>query len=226
MAMLDSGVYAANPHIQRPVQGGVTILPEGEQAGFEDRLGHGTAVCAVLQELAPAADLFAVKIFDARLATSLPVVLRAIDWCVHHEMDIINLSLGTTNDAHRALFMAAIERVCARGSVVVSAFSMNGALMLPGSLQRVVGVVEDAACARDSYSVVADAEGSVHFAACPFPLDIAGVPRERNLRGVSFAVAHVSAQIARMWPEVQSPVDWVDQLRARREAGAGRDPSA
>ena len=196
IAMLDSGVYTGNAHIQRPVQGGITFSVEGEQEGFEDTLGHGTAICALLQAMAPDAELFAVKVFDRRLATTASNVLRGIDWCVRNGIDVINLSLGTSNPEHRALFVAAVERVRATGASLVSAFEGNGMPMLPGSLPGVIGVVEDAECPRETCRVLYD--GPPRVAACPFPLDIAGVPRERNLRGVSFAVAHVSAQVARL----------------------------
>jgi hypothetical protein len=196
IAMLDSGVYTGNAHIERPIRGGITFALEGEQDGFEDTLGHGTAVCALLQKMAPEADLFAVKVFDRRLATTASTVLRAIDWCVRNKIDVINLSLGTSNPEHRSLFVAAVERVRGIGATIVSAFEVNGTPMLPGSLPGVIGVVEDPECPRDTYRVLQD--GTPRLAACPYPLDIAGVPRERNLRGVSFAVAHVSAQVARM----------------------------
>jgi hypothetical protein len=35
------------------------------------------------------------------------------------------------------------------------------------------------------------------FKASPYPRDIPGVPRERNLNGVSFAVANMSGFVAR-----------------------------
>ncbi len=196
IAMLDSGVFTGNAHIERPVQGGITFSVEGEQEGFQDTLGHGTAVCALLQKMAPDAELFAVKVFDRRLATTASNVLRAIDWCVRNKMDVINLSLGTSNPEHQPLFLAAVEHVRATGATLVSAFEVNGTPMLPGSLSGVIGVVEDADCPRETYRVLCD--GAPRIAACPYPLDIAGVPRERNLHGVSFSVAHVSAHVARM----------------------------
>ena len=211
VAMLDSGVHTGNPHIQRGLEGGVSILPDGvERSEFQDTLGHGTAVCAVLQELAPEADLYSVKIFNRQLATSLPIVLRAIDWCLRQEIDIINLSLGTANEDHRPLFLAAIERVQAAGALLVSAYEVNGTLMLPGALPGVVGVVEDVSCSRETYRVIR--EEPIRFAACPYPLDIAGVPRERNIHGVSFAVAHISSQIAKRWHEDSTEKNWVSRL--------------
>ena len=51
-------------------------------------------------------------------------------------------------------------------------------------------------------------EGKTVFCAPPFPREIPGVPRERNLMGVSFAVAHISAHLARRWHEHTPPHDW------------------
>ena len=218
IAMLDSGVYTGNPHIERPVQGGITLSADGEQEGFDDTLGHGTAVCALLQKMAPDAELFAVKVFDRRLATTASNVLRAIDWCVRNQMDVINLSLGTSNLEHRPLFLAAVERVHAAGATLVSAYEVNGTPMLPGSLPGVIGVVEDPDCPRETWRVIRNEPPRV--AACPYPLDIAGVPRERNLRGVSFAVAHVSAHVARL--RSQEPGNDVAELLFQATAQAAQ----
>ncbi len=169
---------------------GITITPNGAISGYEDTLGHGTAVAAVIHHLNPEADLVAVKIFDRKLATSLPVVIHAIDWCLEHDIQVINLSLGTLNPEHRRAFEDVVARTRQAGAVIVSALEMSGAAALPGSLAGVIGVME-----ADEYQVN-HRYGKLVYTAPPFPRDIPGVPRERNLKGVSFAVARVSAQIA------------------------------
>jgi subtilisin family serine protease len=194
IAVLDSGVCCTHPHVGKIVDG-VTITADEVRAGFDDVLGHGTAVASVIHFMNPEADLLAVKIFDRKLATSLPVVLRAIDWCLEHDVQVINLSLGTTNPEHRSGFEEAVARCVAAGVVIVSALEMNGIPALPGSLDHVVGVVES-----EEYDV-RQQNGKLICSAPPYPRDIPGVPRERNLKGVSFSVARVSAQIA------QSAVD-------------------
>jgi subtilisin family serine protease len=189
IGVLDSGVCRTHPHVGKIVDG-ITITADGAIAGYEDTLGHGTAVAAVIHHLNPEADLVAVKIFDRKLATSLPVVIRAIDWCLEHDIQVINLSLGTLNPEHRSAFEDAVARTRQAGAVIVSALEMSGAAALPGSLAGVIGVME-----ADEYQVN-HRYGKLVYTAPPFPRDIPGVPRERNLMGVSFAVARVSAQIA------------------------------
>lgn len=218
IAMLDSGVFVRHPHISRPVRGGVTITPEGLSADYEDTLGHGTAVCALIQAMAPAAEVFSVKVFDRRLATTASIVVRAIEWCLDHGMDIVNLSLGTANLEHHSQFEAAADKVYAAGAVLVSAYEVNGVLMLPGALANVIGVVEGKDCGREEVRLLHD--GASRVAACPYPLDIPGVPRERNLCGVSFSVAHVSARLARL-RGAGAVAPWPDLLRVADPLPAG-----
>jgi subtilisin family serine protease len=189
IGLLDSGVCRTHPHVGKIVEG-ITIGPDATLPSYEDTLGHGTAVASVIHHLNPEADLVAVKIFDGKLATSLPIVIRAIDWCLEHDVQVINLSLGTLNPEYRSAFEDAVARTQAAGALIVSALEVNGEAALPGSLRGVIGVV-----AGEDYESC-ERFGKTVYTAPPFPRDIPGVPRERNLKGVSFAVARVSARIA------------------------------
>jgi subtilisin family serine protease len=198
IGVLDSGVCRNHPHVGKIVDG-ITISADGAISGFEDNLGHGTAVAAIIHHLSPDADLVAVKIFDGKLATSLRAVIRAIDWCLDHDIQVINLSLGTVNAEYRSAFEEAVERTREAGAVIVSALEMNGDPALPGSLAGVVGVMEG-----EEYQVCHRYGKSV-YTAPPYPRDIPGVPRDRNLTGVSFAVARVSAKVAENWYSTGGP---------------------
>jgi subtilisin family serine protease len=167
IAVIDSGVNPDHPHISR-VDGG---FPED----YLDRLGHGTAVMAAIQEKAPDAEYFAVRVFERELRTNIDSLVAAIQWCIDHEMDIVNLSLGTSKHAEK--FAPLVSRV-----LVVSA-----AGMFPGDLPGVIRVAPDPDIARDQYRV----EGETFFAS-GYPRPMPGVPRERNLSGVSFAVANMT----------------------------------
>ena len=103
IAVIDSGVHASHPHISR-VDGG---YPEGD---YLDRLGHGTAVMAAIQEKAPGCGVFAVRIFERELRTNIETLIAGIQWAIDHEMDIVNLSLGTSNAAHADRFAALVSR--------------------------------------------------------------------------------------------------------------------
>jgi hypothetical protein len=146
-----------------------------------DRLGHGTAVAGAIRERAPEAALYAVKIFDRRLSATIDTITRALSWCIEQEMDLINLSLGTANPAHRQCF----ERV-----LVPSAILISVAGMLPGALPGVIAAAPED-CPRDTFHY---RDGI--FYASPYPRAVPGVPRERNLQGASFAVANMTGFVA------------------------------
>jgi hypothetical protein len=81
---------------------------------------------------------------------------------------------------------------------VVSARESDGVEWLPGSLPGVAGVLVDWECERDALTFELDESGRATFRASAYPRPIPGVPRERNLSGVSFAVANVTGFLARL----------------------------
>jgi subtilisin family serine protease len=191
IAVVDSGIHAAHPHVGA-VAGGVAIDEEGrEHDDYIDRLGHGTAVAAAIKEKAPDAELYAVKVFDRSLSTRISTLVAAIDWSARNGMHLVNLSLGTARPEHERVLTEAIGRAATRGAVIVAAAEDDGVRWLPGSLRGVVSVRLDAGCPRHEYRV-AGGEGPAIFCASGFPREIPGVPPERNLNGISFAVANMS----------------------------------
>src|SRR5260370_24876404 len=85
VAVIDSGVNASHPHIVS-IAGGVTIGETVEPHMYLDMLGHGTAVMAAIQEKAPDAEYFAVRVFCSSLRTPLEFLLRALDVCLHRRV--------------------------------------------------------------------------------------------------------------------------------------------
>jgi subtilisin family serine protease len=156
-----------------------------------DRLGHGTAVTAAIQEKAPDADLLIVRVFHDKLAASAAALVGAIAWCVEQKVDLINLSLGSTNEAHLLAFQLAAEHALARGTLLVAARAVGDTPCFPGSLPIVLGVGLDWDCPRDRF-IVQEAADGIAYDASGYPRPIDGAPQHRNLHGISFAVAQMS----------------------------------
>jgi hypothetical protein len=199
IAVIDSGINSGHPHIAS-VSGGVAVkagpcydtLPEA----YVDVLGHGTAVMAAIQEKAPRAQYFAVRLFHNTLSAKVSELLAAMEWSIEHEMDVINLSLGTPNLGHAEKLQSLVEEAARRGIVIVSARESNGRRHFPGALPRVVSVEVDWNCGRDSYWVQQTINGPL-FCASGYPRPLPGVPLTRNLHGISFAVANMTGFVAR-----------------------------
>ena len=196
IAIVDSGVHAEHPHVGG-ISGGVAIDESGAFTGdVVDRLGHGTAVAAAIREKAPDAELFAVKVFDRALATTGRTLVDAIRWAAGERVQIINLSLGTRNQDHAAALTAAVQYALANGALVVSPAPQPDAAWLPGGIGGVIGVEVDWNSPRDTCVVHRDEHARMRITASAYPRPIPGVPPERNLRGLSFAVANATGFLA------------------------------
>lgn len=196
VAVIDTGVHAGHPHVGG-ISGGIGFDQEGRATDdLQDRLGHGTAVAAAIREKAPASDLVAVKVFDRRLVTTGLALVQGIRWAIAQQVHLINLSLGTTNEAHRDVLVAAVSEAKAGGALVVAAAPQPDANWLPGALPDVVAVDVDWMCPRDECHVTVDDDGRVSVRASGYPRPIPGVPVDQNVSGLSFAVANASGFIA------------------------------
>ncbi len=224
VAVIDSGIHASHPHVGG-IDEGIAIRPDGSlDEDFIDCLGHGTAVAAAIREKAPHAALVAVRVFWQTLSTGVASLVHGIDEASSRRAGVINLSLGTTNRAHVAALTGAVDRARDRGAVVVAALDEGGNEWLPGSLEGVVPVRLDWECPREAYRI-AMAQGRRVIVTSGYPRDIPHVPRERNLQGISFAVANASGFVARAReavPGAGAPA--ILELLDERQ-GDGRRPS-
>ncbi len=204
MGVADSGVNPHHPQVGS-VAGGVELhfhqgrIHRGDD--IQDLLGHGTAIAATIRGHAPDAELYSVRIFRRRLVTHIEILLAAIDWAAEQDLQLLNLSLGTTNPRHRMVLEAATRRAENRGLFVVAAAEANGTDSLPGGLPTVIGVMADPHLQNDGYYYC---EPGGRLVASPWARALPGLPRQRNFHGVSLAVAHLTGFAARAL-EAQRP---------------------
>ena len=196
VAVIDSGVHASHPHVGGVVHGfGIdeagTVHPD-----FVDRLGHGTAVTAVIREKAPLAEFIAIKVFDRELAATGAALVSACERAIDHGAQIINLSLGTKNRDHEIALERVVRQALDAGAIVVAAGEQDGVRWLPGAVAGVWAVQLDWSLPRYECRITLLPDGRPIFHACGYPRPIPGVPPERNLKGLSFAVANVSGLAA------------------------------
>lgn len=125
VAVLDTGI---GPHPDLNVKGGTTTVGG---KNYSDGNGHGTHVAGTIAALkndigvvgvAPAAELYAVKVLNNGGSGSVSSIIAGIEWSVNNEMDIINMSLGSSEpsqaleDACKAAFNTGIFLVAAAGN--------------------------------------------------------------------------------------------------------------
>lgn len=190
---------------------------DGDGPALPDRLGHGTAVAALLRRAAPDAPIRHAQVFDDTPVTSADRVARAVLWLAG-EVDIIVLSLGLAAD--RGVLRAACERARATGTCLVAASPARGAAAFPAAYPGVVAATGDARCDWDDLSLL---PGPVLGAWCASP--------ERGatgMGGASLAAARVAGHLAVAFPDASAdPVAWLAARcrfvgAERRLARAGR----
>jgi len=196
IAVIDSGVQAQHPHIlANNLDPGFAVTRDGTVLSgpkfTQDRLGHGTAVMAAIQQWSPQARCTPVRVFDDALRASPRALVAALGHCIDAGFDLVNLSLGTTNTAHQEAFGAVAMLAREAGVVLVAASDIDGTPCFPGALPDVLGVGLDWDCPRET-CVPGDATAGICFQTSGHPRPIDGVPQRRNLHGVSFAVANVT----------------------------------
>ena len=195
IAIIDSGVHAGHPHVGS-VAGGRAFDDVGEpHDDFVDRLGHGTAIAAVIHEKAPAAELLIAKVFDRTLTATGGALVAAIEWAAASQAAVINLSLGTLNHDLETPLAAAVAAARAAGALVIAAAPTTDRPWLPGGLPGVIAVTLDWTCDRNE-CVVTEEGGALRVSASGYPRPIPGVSPERNLKGHSFAVANATGLLA------------------------------
>ncbi len=198
IALIDSGVNPWHFHVQG-VEGGLgfCLNSEGEaeeNSNFKDEIGHGTAIAGIIRGKAPFARIYALKIFHKDLNAPASLLLAALEWAVRHNIKIIHLSLGTEREEYRADLEALCQRANDQGLVVLAAARGPDDRVYPSVFETVIGVCRNHEC--DENSVLHHPGSPVEFSAHGWPRAIPGMPQERNFRGHSFAVAHVTASVA------------------------------
>ena len=87
--------------------GGVLFEPDDDSPGgvrveereHDDVAGHGTAVAGIIRSLAPACEVWSLRVLGGILRGRAAVFATAVEWATRQRFDVVNLSLSTSNDA-------------------------------------------------------------------------------------------------------------------------------
>jgi subtilisin len=96
VAVVDTGVDAQHPFLNGSVTGGYTPFGNGtSQADYDDVHGHGSHVAGIIKQVAPDAQLLAVRVFNGDNGGTTPEVIeQGVRWAIDNGAKVINLSLG------------------------------------------------------------------------------------------------------------------------------------
>jgi subtilisin len=131
VGIIDTGISNTHPDILANIKGGVNII--NPLKNWNDDNGHGSHVAGIVAAIdnnigvigvGPAADLYAIKVLDRNGSGYLSDVIEGIQWAIANNMQVINMSLGTTSDIQS--FHDAVTAAKNAGIVVVAAAGNSG----------------------------------------------------------------------------------------------------
>jgi subtilisin family serine protease len=99
VAIVDTGIDVNHPFLKGHIVGGYTPFNKGTTPDdYQDHQGHGSHVAGIVRQVAPDAELMAVRVFPnddgSGEAATLDVVAAGIRWAIDNGANVINLSLG------------------------------------------------------------------------------------------------------------------------------------
>jgi subtilisin len=116
----DDSPYVVDPEFNASYAGGWDFV-NNDNDPMDDN-GHGTHVAGILAAekngylvvgVAPGVELYALKILNANGEGDVTGLIAALQWAVDHDIDVVNMSLGTHEIS--AALQAAVENAAAAG---------------------------------------------------------------------------------------------------------------
>lgn len=203
IAVIDSGMDCTEHY---DVKEHINFVKEDADLAvwYEDRTGHGTGIAGIiagnesgLQGVNPKAELYSLKVLDENNQSPVSRIAEAIYWCVEQDIQIINMSFGTSldskvlHDAVKAAEDAGILMVAAAGNT-------GGRVEYPAAYPEVMAVgcvdsrgeVSDYSCEGSSVEILAPGEKVVTEGAFSGYVVVSGT---------SMSVPHVTGAASLIW---------------------------
>lgn len=204
VAVIDSGIDATHPLVGGVVQAIAVERDESAESGIRfveaphgDLYGHGTACASVIRELAPGVELLSMRVLGANLKGSAFAFAHGLEWCIEHDVQIVNLSLSTGNEDYAETFWELLDTAAYRRMLVVSALNNERKRSIPGEFAGVFSV----ACApgTDRERFVYNPDGPAEWGAAGIDVEVAwNGGTTMTASGNSFAAPVIAGHLARI----------------------------
>ncbi|WP_315080663.1 S8 family serine peptidase [uncultured Clostridium sp.] len=107
-------------------------------------ISHGTICTYIFYNYASNYELYSIKIIEnLESGTEIKNLIIALQWCLENDIQLINMSIGTTNFNDFIYLEKYINKLCESGIIIVAACRNNGAITYPACLHNVIGVRYD-----------------------------------------------------------------------------------
>jgi len=202
VAVIDSGIDAGHPAVAG-VRGYVAIsVGDTDELVYDetphgDLYGHGTACAGIIRSLAPACELYSVRVLGDDLTGRGLVFAAGLRWAIARGMHICNLSLSTDRPNFFGLFHELADLAYFRHLPLICAASNLPGPSYPSLYAAVISVAAHEE--RDPERLYYNPAPPVEFGAPGIDLDVAWRDGSTiTATGNSFATPHVTGLVARL----------------------------
>lgn len=95
--------------------GGAVFQTDRWAESFDTVSHHGYWMARTLREVAPEVEIFALGTYSSDEAAKVDAMIRAIDWAIAHELDVLTYSAARFSPEQRARLDEAVDRALASG---------------------------------------------------------------------------------------------------------------
>jgi subtilisin family serine protease len=205
VAVVDTGIDYTHPDLAGNCAGGINIINPRKSYKDDDKtFSHGTHVAGTIAAennaigvvgVAPKASLYGVKVLSGSGSGFLDDIILGIEWCVDNNIQIANMSLGTTAN------ITSLEdacRIAAYDGLIIVAAAGNeygGPVIYPAAYSSTIAV--SATTSSDDLAVFSSVGSQVNIAAPGQSIYSTRLNGEYDtLSGTSMAAPHVAGVLA------------------------------
>lgn len=201
VAILDSGIDKEHKDLKGKIKG--EFNPINMTLTSDDDVGHGTAIAGIIAAkdnsfglvgIAPDTEIYSVKVLNSKGKGSLDNLVKAIEWCIDNNIQVINLSFGLSKD--KPLLRGAIDKAVNSGIIIVAAAGNNygGDVDYPAAYEKVLSIN---AVDRNNKIANFSPKGKIDFSAPGVDIPILSLNNGyKTESGTSLAAAHVTGVIS------------------------------
>ena len=204
VAVIDSGVDADHPAIGSVAGGVVVELDPDAENGYRvveqehgDLYGHGTACAGIIRALAPGVEIYSARVLGEKLTGRARCFAGALDWAIESGMQVINLSLSTTNEDWFASFHDLADQALNKRVMLVGALANEPKVSIPSEFASVFSVA--AIEGDDHEQFYANPEPPAEWGAIGVDVDVPWLDGSTvTVTGNSFAAPVIAGLICRI----------------------------
>jgi subtilisin family serine protease len=200
VAIIDSGVDGSHElvgGVERSVA--VDKTADGEAVVVDDFLGdvagHGTACAGIVRSIAPASELWSVRVLGPNAKGGAAALLAGLAWAVEEECDVVNLSLSTPKRETAAVLHETADEAYFNGTLFVAAAHNLDVRSYPWRFASVISVASHDG--DDPFEFLYNPNPPVEIFARGIDIEVAWLGGARIVAaGNSFAAAYITGMCA------------------------------